>query len=118
MAYDDKLAFRIGEILASRSDTQEKKMFGGICFMVGEHMACGVHGNELIIRMAPDDAVTALKGKHVRPFDITGRPMKGYVFVAPQGCATKPALKKWIDTSVAFVAMLPPKKKKKRALKN
>ena len=112
MAYDDKLAFRIGEILASRSDTQEKKMFGGICFMVGEHMACGVHGNELIIRMAPDDAVTALKGKHVRPFDITGRPMKGYVFVAPQGCATKPALKKWIDTSVAFVAMLPPKKKK------
>ena len=94
-------------------------MFGGVAFMVGEHMSCGVHGEELIVRMTPEDATAVLNRKHVRPFDITGRPMKGYVFVAPGGCATKPALSGWIEKSVDFVATLPPKKKKsakKRAL--
>ena len=114
MVYDEKLAFRIREVFAARDDVVEKKMFGGICFMVGEHMSCGVHGNELIVRMTPEGASAALDRQHVRPFDITGRPMKGYVFVAPPGCTTKPALTKWLAASIEFVATLPAKKKKKR----
>ena len=114
MAYNEKLAFRIRELFAARDDVVEKKMFGGICYMVGEHMSCGVHGEALIVRMSPEDASAALDNQQVRPFDITGRSIKGYVFVALESCATKPKLMRWLDTSTDFVATLPPKKKKKK----
>lgn len=77
--------------------------------MLNGHMCCGVVNNDLMVRMSPDEAALALDEPHARPMDFTGRPMKGFVFVAPGGTASDDALRSWIARSVAFVDALPPK---------
>lgn len=109
MAYDENLAARIRDELASRDDVTERKMFGGIAFMVGGNMCCGVAGDDVMLRLGVDAAEAALEDPHARPMDFTGRPMAGYVFVAPAGTATPADLRRWIDRAVAFVSTLPPK---------
>lgn len=109
MAYDDTLAARVRGILSVRDDVAEKKMFGGLTFMVGGHMCCGVAGDELMLRLGPDAAAGALAEAHVRPMDFTGRPLKGMVFVTPDGCADGRALRRWVSKALDFVSALPPK---------
>jgi TfoX/Sxy family transcriptional regulator of competence genes len=90
-----------------------KKMFGGVGFLINGNLACGVHKNELIVRVGPDKSDQALSRPHTHVFDMTGRPMAGWVMVAPQGCSTESQLKAWVDQGVAFAGSLPAKEKLK-----
>lgn len=112
MAYDESLAERIREVLVDTPGLSERKMFGGLCFLVNGHMACGAQQNEVVVRVGPDNHVEALSRKHARPMDFTGRPMTGYVYVSAEGLRRKTELKKWVRQSVDFVESLPPKKTK------
>ena len=109
MGYSEGLASRIREILAEGGDVEERKMFGGLAFMVGGHMACGVIRDDLMLRLGPDGAGQALEEPHVRPMDFTGRPMKGYVYVATPGLRTEAKLRRWVGLARDFVQTLPPK---------
>jgi TfoX/Sxy family transcriptional regulator of competence genes len=109
MAYDEKLADRIRDQLASRSDVTERKMFGGIAFMVGGNMACGVLGEDLIVRLGDEDGERALAEDGVRPFDFTGKPMRNIVYVSPERTSDDDGLSEWIDAGAEFASSLPPK---------
>jgi TfoX/Sxy family transcriptional regulator of competence genes len=109
MPYDEKLAARIRAKLASVGGVSEKKMFGGVGFMVSGNMACGVIGPEMIVRLGDDEFEAALKKPHVRVFDFSGKPMKGWIYVSAEGTATERALKVWIDKGLAFAESLPAK---------
>ena len=112
MAFDEKLADRIRRALADRRDVEEKKMFGGLTFMVGGHMCVGIVDRDLMARIGPDASQEALARPHVREMDFTGRALKGMVYVASAGVRSEAALMRWIDQGVEFVSSLPPKKKK------
>jgi TfoX/Sxy family transcriptional regulator of competence genes len=116
MAYSEALADRIRDALGGRRDVEERKMFGGIAFMVGGHMCVGIVDRSLMVRLAAEDAVTLLARPHVRPMDFTGRPMKGFLYVDPPGLTTSRQLTGWIARAVAFGATLPPKKPRARRL--
>ena len=109
MAYDEALAARTRAALAGRPEVTERKMFGGIAFMVAGNMAVGVIGEDLMARVGPDAHDDALAEPHVRPMDFAGRPMKGMVYVDPGGIGTQEALRRWVDRSADFAASLPPK---------
>ncbi len=109
MAYDEKLAERMRVRLKGTRNLAEKKMFGGVGFLINGNMACGVLKQEAILRLSDDDFDAALKKNHVRVFDMTGRPMKGWVLVAPAGLSTDRALHAWMDKAVTFARSLPPK---------
>ena len=111
MAYDEALAGRIRTVLAKWRGVDEKRMFGGIAFLLGGHMFCGIVKDDLMVRVGPDRHEAALTEPHVRPMDFTGRPMKGYVFVAPAGCRADAALARWVGLGGEFVAKLPAKTK-------
>jgi hypothetical protein len=112
MAYDEELAERVRAALASVSGVTEIKMFGGLCYTVGGNMAVGVNGEDLMVRMAPDEGDAAAGEPGARPMDFTGRPMRGYLFVGPEGTGSDPGLKMWVDRGVAFASSLPPKRPK------
>ena len=109
MAFDDKLAERIRKQLAKRRDLTEKKMFGGLAFLLNGNMCCGVHGQELIVRLDPEQTHQALRQRHTRVFDLSGRPMKGWILVQAKGLTTEAALAKWVQTGVKYAASLPAK---------
>lgn len=110
MAYDEKLADRIRKQLGKRKGLTEKKIFGGIAFMVNGNMCVGVHKDELIVRIEPDDTDKALGEKHTRIFDLSGgRPMKGWILVKPSGLKDEKALAKWILKGVDYASSLPKK---------
>lgn len=109
MAYDEELADRVRDVLALREDIGERKMFGGIAFMLGGNMACGVHGDDLIVRVGAEESERALAEAHTRPFDVTGRPMQGFVLVSPEGTAGDDELAGWVEAGADFAASLPPK---------
>ena len=109
MAYDEELADRIREQLASRSGVTERKMFGGIAFMVAGNMACGVLGEDLIVRLGEEDGENALAEEGVRPFDFTGKPIKNIVYVSPDRTSDDDGLSEWVDAGADFAASLPPK---------
>jgi TfoX/Sxy family transcriptional regulator of competence genes len=109
MAYDEGLATRVRELLGDRPGLVEKQMFGGLAFLVYGNMACGVRGDDLIVRVAADDAETALDEPGTRRFDLTGRPMKGWLLVAADGYAEDEDLRRWVDRGLAFAGSLPPK---------
>jgi TfoX/Sxy family transcriptional regulator of competence genes len=108
MAYDEALAARVRTLLASRSDVTERRMFGGLTFMVGGNMCCGINDDELIVRLDPEHEDEALASPHARPMDFTGRPMRGFVTVRPEGLDDD-KLKQWVGDAVARAASLPPK---------
>jgi TfoX/Sxy family transcriptional regulator of competence genes len=110
MAYDEGLADRVRGVLSVKPDIAEKKMFGGIAFMASGHMFCGVLGDELVVRVGAEAGVEALRRKHTRPMDFTGRPMKGYVYVAPGGLDRESDLEDWVNLAMRFVHTLPAKK--------
>ena len=109
MAYDEALAQRIRAALPSVPGLTEKKMFGGIAFLVDGNMACGVSRENLMVWMSPDATDAALAQPHVRVFDMTGRPMKGWIIVEPAGIQSDDDLNGWIAQGVAFAQSLPPK---------
>lgn len=106
MAYDQQLAARIRALLADRTDLSERKMFGGLTFMVAGHMCCGVHGDELIVRLDPDREDEVLSRPHARPMDLTGRRMRGFITVHPDGLKGK-RLRRWVQEAVARAESLP-----------
>ena len=106
MAFDDRLAARVRAVLGD-APYDEKKMFGGLCFMVAGHMCCGILGDELMVRVGPDELERSLARKHARVMDFTGRPSKNMVYVAADGVRTKRQLASWIDKGIAFVQTLP-----------
>jgi TfoX/Sxy family transcriptional regulator of competence genes len=109
MAYDERLADRVRERLRDRDDVSERKMFGGLALMVGGHMCCGVIGDDLMLRLGAEGADSALDEPHVRRMDFTGRPLSGFVYVAPDGAAKEEDLDRWIGRALDFVATLPPR---------
>ena len=109
MAYDEGLAQRIREALGELPHLVEKKMFGGIGFMVRGNMACGVNKDALIVRVGPGHYKEAMQQPHTRPFDITGQPMKGWVMVGPEGYESDDELAAWVQQGVDFALTLPPK---------
>ena len=110
MAFDEGLANRAREALAGEDGVTERKMFGGLAFMVDGHMACGILGEELMLRLGDEGADAALDRPHVRPMDFTGRPMHSMVFVEPAGVRDDASLRGWVGEAVAFVRTLPPKR--------
>lgn len=108
MAYDEDLAERIRELLGGDADVTERKMFGGLAFMLDGYMCCGVVGSDLMLRLGIDGADGALARPHVRPMDFTGKPLAGTVYVAPAGLRGV-ALRRWVERASAFVRTLPPK---------
>lgn len=117
MPYNEALATRIQQALAKAPGITSKEMFGGIAFMVDGKMAVGVIKDDLMLRLDPADAARALHQPHTRPMDFSGRPMAGYIYVAPAGTASDAALRRWVEGSVAFAKTLPAKKPKARARK-
>src|SRR5713226_7436130 len=103
MAFSESLAARIRDTLARKKNIVEKKMFGGVGFLLNGNMLVGVWKNSLIVRHGPDEGDEALKEPHVKEFDITGRPMKGWVLVAPQGIEKDAQLSAWMRRALKFV---------------
>ena len=117
MAYSEELADRIRAELANRTDVVEKKMFGGIAFMVAGSMAVGIIGKDLMARVGPENYDRALARPHADLMKFTGRPLTGFVLVGAKGIGTRASLKKWIDETVAFALTLPKKKKPSKKAK-
>jgi TfoX/Sxy family transcriptional regulator of competence genes len=109
MAFDEELAQRIRAVLDARSDVDERRMFGGIGFLVAGNMACGVMKDELLVRMEPDDAAALESEAGARRFDMGGRPMKGWLLVAPEATTDDGDLERWVRRGEEFAASLPPK---------
>ena len=112
MAFDELLGARIRAALGLIPGLVEKKMFGGIGFLLHGNMACGVHKDYLIVRVGPDNYQQALSLPNTRPFDMTGKPMSGWIMVEPKGFKTDVQLKTWIGTGIDFARSLPIKPKK------
>jgi TfoX/Sxy family transcriptional regulator of competence genes len=109
MAFSEPLADRVRAALARRRGVSEKKMFGGVAFLANGHMFCGVNRDDVVVRVGPDAWAKALSRKHARPMDFTGRPLSGYVYVAPPGVRTAALLKTWVDQGLRFARTLPPR---------
>jgi len=109
MAYDEGLATRVRELLGDTSGLVEKRMFGGLAFLLHGNMACGVSGDDLMVRMAPEGAAAALEEPDTRPFTMGGRTSKGWVLVSPAGHADDDALRRWVTRGLDYAGSLPPK---------
>lgn len=109
MAYSESLAARIRQLLPRNSSFAEKKMFGGVGFLLNGNMLVGVWKDSLIVRLSPELAEKALKKEHVRPMDITGKPMKGWLLIEPEGMEQDESLADWIEQARSFVKTLPKK---------
>jgi TfoX/Sxy family transcriptional regulator of competence genes len=110
MAYDEALADRIRDVLVDRGDrVHERKMFGGLAFMVDGHMTVGVVKDELMARVGADGEDDALAQPHARTMDFTGRPMTGFIQVSAAGVASEDDVRAWVDRCLAFTTTLPPK---------
>jgi TfoX/Sxy family transcriptional regulator of competence genes len=110
MAYNHQVADRIRAHLTNQSGRTEKEMFGGIGFFIHGNMACGVIDDELVVRVGTSAYEDALEAASTRPFDFTGRPMKGWVTVQRDGFDSEPELAGWVDRGVEFARTLPRKK--------
>lgn len=115
MPYDEQLAQRIRNALAGRRGVAERKMFGGLCFLLGGHMCCGIVGRRLVVRVGPDLHERALRRPNAAPMDFTGKPLRGFVYVAPDGLKSARALQGWIDEGIRYVRSLPAKRGRSRS---
>ena len=110
MAYDEDLANRLRELLADEDGVTEKKMFGGLAFLLDGHMSVSASGQGgMLARIDPDETEAALKRPHVALMEMRGRTMDGWVRVAPEGVKTKRQVESWVKRSVGYVRTLPPK---------
>ncbi len=106
MPYDEEIESRINKVISRWKNTEAKKMFGGICHLLDGNMFCGVYKDFLILRLGEEESKGALKLPFVRPFDITGKPMKGWVMVGKEGFKSEDALKAWLVKAKEFVSTL------------
>ena len=97
MAYDEPLANRIRRALGTRNDVTERKMFGGLAFLCRGRMCVGIVGGDLMVRIPDDEVDAVMGGRHVRPMDFAGTPLKGFVYVSPSGFRTAAALRTWLS---------------------
>lgn len=111
MAYNEQLAERIRYLIGDGPGITERKMFGGIAFMLNGHMFCGITRDDLMLRLGSGRYEEALATPNARPMDFTGRPMKGMVFVGPEGYQTDEQLLGWVEQTLDHARSLPPKKK-------
>ena len=109
MAFDEGLAERIRDTTGDQPGLSERKMFGGLCFMVNGNMCFGVVGSELMVRVGPDAYESTMALPHAREMDFTGRSMRGMVYVAEAGLAEDEDLQGWLDRGFEFASSLPPK---------
>ncbi len=107
MAYNERVVERVREVLADQPLVVEKKMFGGLSFILQGNMCCGVINHDLVVRVGPDGHEDALAQPHARPMDFTGRPMKGMVYVGPEGYQSPEDLKGWVQRGLKFAQSLP-----------
>lgn len=107
MVYNEELANKVRELLRESDGLTEKQMFGGLAFMLNGNMACGVVGEELMVRVGPDSYQEALAERYTRPMDYTGRPLKGMVYVEEDAVAAD--LDDWVSRGAEFASSLPPK---------
>jgi TfoX/Sxy family transcriptional regulator of competence genes len=106
MPYNEELAGRVRKSLAAHKRITEKRMFGGLAFLVRGRMCCGVLGDDLVVRVGPEGYAAALSRPHVRPMDFTGRPITGFIFVGPRGVRTAASLAKWLREASEYVLSL------------
>ncbi len=109
MTCNATVADRIRRCLGRRRGLTERKMFGGISFLLGGRMCCGVINDDLVIRVGPQGYEQAVREPHARPMDFTGRPLRGFVYIAPAGYQSDDALMRWVQRAVTFVTTLPKK---------
>ena len=109
MAFDQQLADTLRELLEGQSGLVEKKMFGGLAFLVNGNMSVGLHGSDLIVRLPPEDTGAALAEPGTRIFDLTGRPMKGWLLVSGDAISERESLARWVRRGVAYASSLSPK---------
>ena len=109
MAYDEDTAKRVRGALGKTPGVVEKRMFGGIAFLVRGNMCCGVIGDRLMLRVGPEGYDSALARPHAQEMDFTGKPMKGLVYVEPEGFASSRDLKAWVEKALRFTLSLPAK---------
>jgi hypothetical protein len=109
MAYDTALASRVRDLLGENPDMSEKEMFGGIAFLLSGNMAVGVTRDDLMVRIDPDDYDEAVAMTGVSAFEMTGRPMRGWILVAPEVTAELEDLGKWVEIGLEFAGTFPPK---------
>jgi TfoX/Sxy family transcriptional regulator of competence genes len=109
MAYDLGLADRIRAILSRAGEFSERKMFGGLCFMVNGNMCCGIVKSDLMLRLTPEAATAALREPHTRPMDFTGKPMKSMIYVNAAGIDTDSSLERWLRSAENIAHALPGK---------
>ena len=115
MAYNEKLAERVRQaLLLCNVYIEEKKMMGGLTFMVNDKMCVGISNDKLMVRLAPEEYENALAQPNCRPMDFTGRPMKGFVYISPQGLETSTDLKYWLDRALAYNERAPKSKKRRK----
>ena len=106
MAYDEGVAQRVREVLESHDNVIEKKMFGGIVFMLAGNMCVGVVKDQLMLRVGPEQYDELLKVKHVKKMDFTGKAMKGFIYLQPEGFAEDHDLTMWLEKAISFVSSL------------
>lgn len=109
MPYDESVADRVRKVIRAVDGIEERRMFGGLAFLAGGHMFCGVLGNRLVLRLGDDAARDALARADTAPMDFTGRPLKSMVYVDPPGFAAEEELRRWIELALGFARGLPPK---------
>ena len=107
MAYDEQLEERVNRVLAAQEGVVQKKMFGGLAFMVNGNMSVGIDHERLMVRVGPEGYAFGLDEAHCRPMDITGRPMRGFIIVEAEGISIDEELANWVDVGVAFALSLP-----------
>ena len=110
MPYDEEIEGRIGKVISRWNNTQARKMFGGICHLLGGNMFCGVYKNFLILRLGEKESRESMSQPFVRSFDITGKPMKGWVMVEKEGFKSEDVLKAWLAKAKEYVGTLPSKR--------
>ncbi len=109
MPHNEQIEKQVSDAVKNWKHTNSKKMFGGMCHLIKGNMFCGVLKNDLILRLGKESAETVLNQPHTKPFDITGKPMKGWVMVAQDGFETQEKLTAWLEMARSFALTLPPK---------
>ena len=110
MAYDERLAERIRRVLDKHRAVTEKKMFGGVCFLVNGNMCCGVERDKLVVRVGIEPYEQLLQKRHVKPMDFTGRPLRGFIYVMPGGLKRRETLRSWLAWGLRYAGSLPAKR--------
>jgi TfoX/Sxy family transcriptional regulator of competence genes len=110
---NEELVNLVRQTIGPRQDIAEKRMFGGVAFLLEGKMTCGVVGNDLMLRISHEDFDAALSEDHIRPMDFTGRPMRGFLYLSREGWENQKIRKRWVDGGIAYAASLPAKKPRK-----